>query len=167
MVDKANVVLGKELLGVSLLRYWAEHDKVVRQIYNSLIDLGTHKDPSRSPAAVDSLSHLCCSPFSNLQDASTRACTMNMQEELQELSQFRELIIGERRVGRRPCSAAALVLRWCCAGAALMLRCCAALLRCRCCWLLRWRTPLLTLLDAASAVQVSRLASTTAKASST
>ena len=50
LVAKGNSVLDTPQLSITLLRYWAEHDRVMRQVYNSLIDL----------------------------DSSTRSCTMDM-----------------------------------------------------------------------------------------
>lgn len=39
MAAKGKLVLDTEQYALSLLRYWAEHDRVVRQVYNSLCDL--------------------------------------------------------------------------------------------------------------------------------
>ena len=67
LVAKGNSVLDTPQLSVTLLRYWAEHDSLMRQVYNSLIDL----------------------------DSSTRACTMDMEHEMQHIQRFAELLAQE------------------------------------------------------------------------
>ena len=67
LVLKGNSVLDTEQLSLSLLKYWAEHDCVVRQVYNSLIDL----------------------------DQSTRSCTMDMSSEVGKVRKFRDLLASK------------------------------------------------------------------------
>lgn len=67
LVAKGNSVLDTPQLSITLLRYWAEHDRVMRQVYNSLIDL----------------------------DSSTRSCTMDMSSEMQHITAFAEMLRQE------------------------------------------------------------------------
>jgi flagellar hook-basal body complex protein FliE len=67
LVAKGNSVLDTPQLSITLLRYWAEHDRVMRQVYNSLIDL----------------------------DSSTRGCTMDMSHEIQHITAFAEMLRQE------------------------------------------------------------------------
>lgn len=67
LVAKGNSVLDTPQLSVTLLRYWAEHDRVMRQVYNSLIDL----------------------------DSSTRSCTMDMSHEMKHITAFAEMLRQE------------------------------------------------------------------------
>jgi hypothetical protein len=67
LVAKGNSVLDTPQLSVTLLRYWAEHDRVMRQVYNSLIDL----------------------------DSSTRSCTMDMSHEMQHITAFAQMLRQE------------------------------------------------------------------------
>jgi flagellar hook-basal body complex protein FliE len=65
VVMKGNSVLDTEQLSISLLKYWAEHDSVVRQVYNSFIDL----------------------------DQSTRgSCVLDMSAEMKQICVYRDLL---------------------------------------------------------------------------
>eukprot|EP01051_Picozoa_sp_SAG22_P009256 SAG22_NODE_760_length_7411_cov_2.903310_1_plen_537_part_00 len=67
VVAKGNSVLDTEQFAVSLLKYWAEHDRVVRQVYNSLCDL----------------------------DEALWSCTLDMCEEMAQIRALRQMLIDE------------------------------------------------------------------------
>eukprot|EP01052_Picozoa_sp_SAG31_P046020 SAG31_NODE_8636_length_1416_cov_5.760061_3_plen_149_part_00 len=67
VVAKGNLVLDTEQFSVGLLRYWAEHDRVVRQVYNSLCDL----------------------------DEALWSCTLDMYDEMRLIREFRQMLIDE------------------------------------------------------------------------